>query len=288
MDVSREEQKREIFKSILFELAKSQVILDKPYVRVNMYKKLEELYWDSECEQQFRHFYSDIFVVLTDIKRDGSLGSIDVLGQNIAILRSGYQPQNKDNNENLIDISDSINKLYDHVNLDIARLIYFDGEARNISGEKQIEEIGTKVNDITQSIKDAQTETTEKISNQQKEYIAILGIFAAVVLAFTGGISFSASVLNSLAHVSVYRLIIMTLIVGLVLVNILHALFYYTNKIVNKEERLRPLAISNLVMVALILITVLSWWFGVVEKRNNINANVAKQDVSVTVPSKLN
>ena len=43
------------------------------------------------------------------------------------------------------------------------------------------------------------------MESSQREYIAILGIFAAVVLAFTGGIAFSTSVLNNVAKASIYR-----------------------------------------------------------------------------------
>ena len=44
------------------------------------------------------------------------------------------------------------------------------------------------------------------MGKQQREYISILGIFAAVVLAFTGGIAFSTSVLKNINTVSVYRI----------------------------------------------------------------------------------
>ena len=45
-------------------------------------------------------------------------------------------------------------------------------------------------------------ETNAHSKDVQKEYIAILGIFAAVVLAFTGGIAFTTSVLQNIHMVS--------------------------------------------------------------------------------------
>lgn len=56
-----------------------------------------------------------------------------------------------------------------------------------------------------------------KLENSQKEYISILGIFAAVVLAFTGGIAFTTSALNNIAQASIYRMVGILLIIGLYL-----------------------------------------------------------------------
>ena len=45
----------------------------------------------------------------------------------------------------------------------------------------------------------------EKQRDMQKEYITILGIFASIVLAFTGGMAFSSSILENIDKSSVYR-----------------------------------------------------------------------------------
>ena len=69
----------------------------------------------------------------------------------------------------------------------------------------------------------------------QTEYTTILGIFAAIILAFTGSFSFSSSVLENIHQASVYRLIIITLIVGFVTFNIICALFDFITRINNKK-----------------------------------------------------
>lgn len=66
------------------------------------YKRLENLYGATEQNESFRHFYSDIFSVLTQIQQDQSLGDINILGQNLDLIRSGYKPQNKDDNGRII------------------------------------------------------------------------------------------------------------------------------------------------------------------------------------------
>ena len=175
----------------------------------------------------------------------------------------------------IIDIGDSIQKLYDHVSLDIARILYSDAGDRKTSGEEAIIDVQSQIKQIQTEIdkaKVAQKNVENELGKQQKEYIAILGIFAAVVLAFTGGIAFSTSVLNNINAVSVYRIITVSLVIGLVLINVLFGLFYYVDRLVNglNEERkkLRPLIISNIVICILLIITVYAWSCGWVEKRD--------------------
>ena len=95
MDLTRELQQRKEFCNILFELAKSQELLQDAYYRSNMYKRLELLYDAESPEKRFRHFYTDIFSVLTQIQQNTELGDINILGQNLDVIRNGYKPQNK-------------------------------------------------------------------------------------------------------------------------------------------------------------------------------------------------
>lgn len=283
MDLKKEAQQRSCFRDILFELAKSQVLLQDGYERVGMYKRLEALYDAETPEKRFRHFYSDIFSVLTQIQQNPQLGSIDVLGQNMEVIRNGYNPQNKaPDGKRTIDVSDAINKLYDHVSLDIARITYSDAADRRISGDAAMEKVQSRLRSMESELQQAQDinrdfEATkqklvmveDKLKDSQKEYISILGIFAAVVLAFTGGIAFSTSVLNNIAQASVYRTVFVSLVIGLVLVNVLFGLFYYVNCLVNKDKKIQPLVISNLVIVTLLALTFAAWNCGWVENRDN-------------------
>lgn len=283
MDLSKESQQRKEFCDILFELAKSQELLQDAYYRSNIYKRLESLYDAPSPEKRFRHFYTDIFSVLTQVQQNSDLGDINILGQNLDVIRNGYKAQNKsDDGTRTIDVSDSIKKLYDHVNLDIARISYSDAADRKISGESSLENMQSQINIIQLELEKAHSIKTDfdktekkirkvktKLENLQKEYITILGIFAAVVLAFTAGIALSTSVLNNIAQASIYRTVLISLIIGLILINILFGLFYYINFLVNDtEKKLFPLIISNTIIVILFIITVIAWNCGWVENRN--------------------
>lgn len=144
-DIIEEEKQRKEFQDILLKLAKSQVEIQKSAYRSNIYQRLEQLYYAPKKEDRYRHFYSDIFSVLTQIQQDDTLGNIDVLGQNLSEIRKGYQPKNVDSAGNAIDISENIKKLYDHVSLDIARLSYSDAMNWKVSGEEAIEELRTRL-----------------------------------------------------------------------------------------------------------------------------------------------
>ena len=284
MNLTQERQQRKEFCDILFELSKSQELLQDATYRFNMYKRLETLYDAEPDAKRFRHFYTDIFSVLTQVQQNPQLGDINILGQNLDIIRNGYNPQNKSaDGQRTIDVSDAINKLYDHVNLDIARIAYSDAADRRISGESSLETLQTQINSLYTELQEVQAinkdfKATEKklsdvegkLENSQKEYISILGIFAAVVLAFTGGIAFTTSALNNIAQASIYRMVGILLIIGLVLVNILFGLFYYINSLVNKDRKdILPLIISNVIIVVLLVLTIIAWNCGFVENRND-------------------
>ena len=275
MDLTKEQSQRKEFCDILFELAKNQEILQDKGTRHEMYKRLEALYYSPNKEDRYGHFYSDIFTVLTQIQQASNQGDINILGQNLSLIRAGYNPQNRDEQGNIIDISDSIRKLYDHVSLDIARISYSDAGDRKTAGETAIVDMQSQLNQIKTEIdkaKMAQNNVEAELGKQQREYIAILGIFAAIVLAFTGSIVFSTSVLKGINTVSVYRIIMISLIIGLVLINVLFGLFYYVDRLVNglqkNRKKLKPLLFSNVILCVLLSITIIAWYYGWVEKRD--------------------
>jgi hypothetical protein len=286
MDLAKEQSQRKEFCDILFDLAKKQELLQDKGIRHTMYKRLEALYYSPNKEERYRHFYSDIFTVLTQIQKDPNQGDINILGQNLSVIRAGYNPQNRDDNGKLIDIGDSIQKLYDHVSLDIARILYSDAGDRKASGTAAVVDVQSQIKQIQADIeraKIAQSNVEVELGKQQKEYIAILGIFAAVVLAFTGGIAFSTSILNNINTVSPYRIVIIALIIGLVLVNVLFGLFYYVDRLVNglneDKKKIKPLMVSNIVIVVLLAATVISWCYGWVEKRDiKVNKEISVEE----------
>lgn len=256
-------EKRQEFRQILLELSADQEILKEPKKRSSFYLRLEELYYAPDNEKRFRHFYSDIFSALTQINDGDDQGSIDVLGQNMNILLCGYQAKNSDDEGKLIDISDQIRKLYDHISLDIARIKYSEKGDVKVSGQESIEKIRSQINDDKSKIitlQDSVKEATVKADKMQKEYVSILAIFAAVIGVFFSGVGFSTSVLSNIDKSSIYRILLGVTILGMFLFNLLALLLGFIREILaNKKWSLWVYFIGNLAFMAILYFIYHAW-----------------------------
>lgn len=192
MRILNEQEKRDALNEVLIELSKSQDILKEARDRVSFFMRFEDIYYNYNRNEKFRHYYSDIFSTLTLIDGDSSIGSLDILAQNIQTIKDGYIPKNTDENGNAIDISKEIVKLYDHTNLDIARINYtktmtnetLSELAKNrllvVSLEQKVRESEDALKEISNKtiddLKQLSGKVQERQEDMQKEYITILGI----------------------------------------------------------------------------------------------------------------
>ena len=275
-----EQERRDKLIELLFELSKAQDIFREKKKRSDIFLKLEEIYYIPGSDEYFRHFYSDILSTLTQIDSDDNEGSLDVLAVNMQAIKDGYQAVNYDGDK-LIDISKSIIKLFDHTNLEVARINYTkqlnnatksDLASTKELLEKQREEFDNTKSE-TETIRNTLREETEKANKKiednqkqmQNEYVTILGIFAAIVLAFTGGMTFSSSVLNNISKASVYRLSLISFIIGLVFFNLIWVLIDFVRDINGKTIRKKWLfVVVNIIMVGGIICSCLAYkykWF---------------------------
>lgn len=168
MDITKEKQQRKEFCDILFELAKSEELSNNSHERSQMYIRLETLYKPLDSEP-FRHFYSDIFSVLSTIHSSTELGNIDLLGQNLELIRSGYKAINQTPNGDIIDISTSLRKMYDHINLEIARISFQEKGDINTSGEAAIKELKRKVNAAQMDLEASKSELNSEIEDVKEK-----------------------------------------------------------------------------------------------------------------------
>lgn len=264
MDLREEIKQRDKFKQILFDLSESQNILATSGGRSEIYKRLEALYCPEAQSTKFRHFYSDIFIVLTQIQQGDKPGDINVLGENLALIRKGYQSQNPDKNGTFIDISESINKLFDHVSLDIARINYSDKADRERLTENSLDSVKSQLNEVSEkasSIQQKNEEMQGQLEKSQKEYITILGIFAAVVLAFTGGIAFSTSVLENIDAISIYRLLLTIDFLAFMLTAIIYILTKFIFILNGKDHNMFKFKWFNIAYSIIAAIVVIGWIF---------------------------
>ena len=277
MQILNEQEKRDSLRQLLMDLSKSPDVLKDRKDRRDYYLRLEAIYYNTDSDN-YRHFYSDIFACLSLIDADDSLGNLDILAQNMEAIKEGYIPINRDeaHNNELIDIRKEIIKLYDHTNLDISRINY----TKRMAGETQSELARAKVliEDLKNKLAESDVARAEAVNHlntessklkeevrdgqkkMQNEYITILGIFAAIVLAFTGGMTFSSSVLENIDKASIYRMIAIVLILGLVLSNLIWLLIDFLRDINGKSIRKWWLiAVTDVVLLLGLLLTFLSY-----------------------------
>lgn len=259
---------RNEFKKLIVDLSMNKGINKDKTKRYDIYKRLDKLYKDG-----FRHCYSDIFAVLVELEKSGDTYNSGNLRLNIEAIMKGYTPINKNDDGSIIDVSESIKKLYDHINLETARIEYTYNELIEMSDDAG--ESYTKIRVGMGKTKNELAEVQRNINSMrndiaglQKEHINILGIFAGIVLSFVGGAIFTSSVLQNIGTVSIGRLVLVLTLVGFVLINGIYGLLYYIY-ILTKNHRndiykiktlrvLAPIVIINLLFA---IILVLNWYF---------------------------
>lgn len=279
MRILNEQEKRDALNEVLIDLSKSQDILKDARDRVSFFMRFEDIYYNYNSKENFRHYYSDIFSTLTLIDGDSSIGSLDILAQNIQTIKDGYIPKNTDENGNIVDISKEIVKLYDHTNLDIARINYtktmtnetMSELAKNkllvVSIEQKVRESEEALKEISNKtiddLKQLSGKVQERQEDMQKEYITILGIFASIVLAFTGGIVFYSSVLENIDKPSIYRISLMAFIIGLVFFNLIWILIDFIRDVNGKVIRKKWIwMLVNLILIGGIIGVCFAYKYG--------------------------
>ena len=109
------------------------------------------------------------------------------------------------------------------------------------------------------NVEEKMNNTQEKL---QRNYVTILGIFAAIVFTFAAGTSFTSSVLETMASVSIYRLILMVALLAFVLFNSIYALFLFICRVskFNEGKHLpKIICITDFVLLICIISTFFAW-----------------------------
>ncbi len=186
-------------------------------------------------ESNERHSYSEITKYLIT---GGGIDYVENIISSLETLRTSPELTSS--------IQNKIEKLIDHLNLEVIRIRYINDLVWNKSRQSFIElnnettepiaenlsSLENKCNDVERSLQ----KTRRKVKNLQIESISILGIFAAVMLAFVGGITFSTSVLQNIHKASKYRITFITFLIGLILFDVIWVLMNFIHEIVQDTE----------------------------------------------------
>ncbi len=142
-------------------------------------------------------------------------------------------------------------KIYDHFQLALHQ------KSLNSNTEEVIKKhLVSSMDSAKDIIKD---ELREDVKHVEKEYISILGIFASIVFAFIGGVTFSTSVLQNINAISIYRLLLITVLLALVLTNTIYILIRFICHINNKDIKLFKMRWFNIIFGAVGILIVIAW-----------------------------
>lgn len=123
---------------------------------------------------------------------------------------------------------DKIYKLYDHIELEIARyssLYQISLLAdRQKERDKTISESETR---ITQSVKDAE----EKVKKLSEQVISILGIFAGIIVTFSFATTVVGETVTNMAKGDVMHLCFVISLLGLIFINVIGLLMSFVGKL---------------------------------------------------------
>lgn len=190
-------------------------------------KKLEEykLEFEKIYTNNYRHEYSQVTKVLFSIGDDEGRAFLASKIRDI-----GYSIED-------LNIKKRVLKLWDHINLENIRL----EELRKISAEankaftevnevkdkySQLEDKWIEINKQAEEVDKKLQKMDKDIDNSTAKSITILGIFSGIVMAFTGGLSFIASSLDKMNEVSIYRLVLVIILLSMGIFNIIFMLMY--------------------------------------------------------------
>ncbi|NFN93596.1 hypothetical protein FDB28_05715 [Clostridium botulinum] len=211
-------------------------------------------------ENKFRHEYSEVTRVLFSIK-DENRDARDFLPEKIKNIRDNIKKEQCNG-----DILESLDKLWDHINLENIRMTELENiaesvnkaseeaknnyeKARKIDGEiekinKTVKSLNSKTNNFNNDMKKYNinlNESKNKLSSLQRnmknsttESITILSIFAGVVMAFTGGFSYISQALVSLNAIGPYRAAAFILLIGIVMFDVIFLLLYMIGKLTER------------------------------------------------------
>ena len=194
-------------------------------LRKKMKNDLKEVY-----TEDFRHQYSFITGFLLQYineSTDETEMRLSRLKDNIDLYSDEFMEEFPDNNA----YSKGVAKFIDHISLEIARLEYI--KRQYGSALQSATALDTRI----KSVKDQVEQANESLEKQKVDFIAILGIFSGIVLAFVGGITFSNSILQGIENISIYRLIAIAAMCGLVLVDAIGIAMRYVMRLTLREHK---------------------------------------------------
>lgn len=243
-------KKKQTLNDILEKLTKEDSQINEEVVKQYIID-FKEVY----SEDKYRHRYSEISAGLQKIlEQDNGESKTVSLTTNLKIILN--QCKSSD-----VPFLEKIEKLYDHISLEINRVSYINNNILN-EVDSKISMYENRVKDIKESINELETidvnikriedelssisqtqekveelkENVEKVDADLKKnnisIITTMSIFSAIVLTFSGSISISNNIISNVNSNNVNIMMLTSFALGLIFFNIIFLLLYIVSKII--------------------------------------------------------
>ncbi|XZJ13860.1 hypothetical protein ACSXDV_12785 [Clostridium perfringens] len=137
-----------------------------------------------------------------------------------------------ENEENYNKSSENIEKIVECMLMEINRV----NDSNRLNNDlKQLERILKEARNQEDEIEQKMKIHAKKIEKMQGDFISILSIFSAVIIAFFGGINLLGNTLTSINGTNKYRLIFIVTLIGIILFNVIYMLLYSIARLTNKS-----------------------------------------------------
>lgn len=222
-------EKQSILSKTLVFLSNGLIIEDSEKIFENCANDLVKVYSDD-----YRQFYSDIYPIIDDIY-DGDSYNLEALLFNVESLRIHVR-DNWSTGKYPDYLYGKLIKLSDHLTLEYQRYVEAvrsqDDMGQMIEKSKKLERDLSNANKKMSKMQTALIETREKAFRVQTEIVMILAIFAAIVMAFSGGLTLIGSSISGMSSTGPFKITFVVLLCGIVIFNTIAVLMHVVNKIV--------------------------------------------------------
>lgn len=187
------------------------------------YKEIKRIIDELNEDENYRYDYFDIYVHVSEIADKEPLRlnylTVNTEELNKRLFKAARYKR----------IDNKYSKLIQYIKLEAMRS-YNDLEKR-----KKFDEENEKLKKDLEDTKKQLESSKRELEKQKFDMLAVLGVFSAIILAFTGGLNFSSSVLENMNSASIYRVLIISILLGFTLINGIAILLKFIKNI-SKDE----------------------------------------------------
>lgn len=207
-----------------------------------MIQRLNDVYSDD-----FRHTYSEFFPFIVNLDKESPDSSYQFLLDNLNDVRKQVEKSFiQENNSQYKTLYNRLQKLYDHINLEVSRYDYntkTENRVKDLVIQNQI--LQDRVQKTAVELDRARTElyhakihlakAQKAFASSKTDLVTVLSIFTAIAFTFSGGLNYLGSALTGMENAPFFKSAFFALLCGFVLCNVIFLLLYIIGKITDRN-----------------------------------------------------